>query len=90
MAKQKTLSAEEQAELAARAPLVELKRSAEAARAEAMAGPYSPERWAPWQAAAQELHAAITQHAAAHGVNRFEVESWVTYQVLHAEDNDSA
>ncbi|WP_371793054.1 hypothetical protein OG285_32510 [Streptomyces sp. NBC_01471] len=90
MAKQKTLSAEEQAELAARALLVELKRTAEQAQAAALASPYSAKGWTPWREAAQELQAAITQHAAVHGVNRFKVESWVTYQALHAEDDGAA
>lgn len=54
--------------------LIALRARAVEARAEALAGPYSAERWRPWVEAADVFQAAVTEHAAAAGLNRYEVE----------------
>lgn len=85
MAKKKELSAEERAEIEAREPLVELKRFVEAARAEATSQPYTREGWAPWLTAAEELEAAVAEHAGRYGVSRLVVQEYVSSRVLHPE-----
>ncbi|WP_141662952.1 hypothetical protein [Streptomyces sp. Wb2n-11] len=85
MAKKKELGDEERAELEAREPLVELKRSVEAARAEAVSQPYTKAGWAPWLAAAEELEVAVTEHADRYGVSRLVVHEYVSSRVLHPE-----
>lgn len=57
--------------------LIQLQQAANAAREQATAGPYSAEAWRPWLEAADALGTAITEHAAATGQNRFEVEKAV-------------
>ncbi|MCX5407532.1 hypothetical protein OHA37_27170 [Streptomyces sp. NBC_00335] len=76
-------------EAAGRARLVELKLASEAARAEAQAGEYSVERWAPWLEAAAAFNTAVTEHAKVHGLNRFDVEKKVVKAALHPEPADS-
>ncbi|MFJ6348686.1 hypothetical protein ACIQKB_04315 [Streptomyces sp. NPDC092046] len=63
--------------------LIQLMRNDVAAREAATSGPYSAEAWQPWLEAATTLHAAITAHAEAAGVNRFDVESALKKLVLH-------
>ncbi|MFF3324992.1 hypothetical protein [Streptomyces sp. NPDC002889] len=54
--------------------LLELQRAADAARDQATGAGYSPRAWRPWQDAAAAVQAAVTAHAAATGLNRYEVE----------------
>lgn len=54
--------------------LIALRRRAVEARTEALAGPYSTERWRPWVEAADAFQAAVTAHAAAAGLSRYDVE----------------
>ncbi|MFI8360738.1 hypothetical protein ACIGD1_11320 [Streptomyces sp. NPDC085612] len=54
--------------------LIQLRRAADEARARATAGPYSAAAWRPWMEAAEAVQVAVTEHAAATGQNRFEVE----------------
>lgn len=54
--------------------LVALQRAALAAHAEATAGGYSAEGWAPWMQAAERVQGAVTAHAEATGQNRYELE----------------
>ncbi|WP_030757376.1 hypothetical protein [Streptomyces sp. NRRL F-5135] len=54
--------------------LLQLQRVANAARADALREDYSPEAWRPWWEAAAAVHAAVTEHAAAAGVNRSDLE----------------
>lgn len=72
-------------EAAGRQRLVELKLASEAARIEAQQGPYSAERWRPWLVAATAFGDAVTEHAKAHGLNRFDLEKAVTTAALHPE-----
>ncbi|MET9467817.1 hypothetical protein ABZY44_24040 [Streptomyces sp. NPDC006544] len=51
--------------------LIQLQRAANAAREAALAGEYSAEAW---RDAADTVQAAVTEHAAATGQNRYEVE----------------
>ncbi|MEU6048930.1 hypothetical protein ABZ829_00645 [Streptomyces xanthochromogenes] len=74
--------AREKARQADHARLVELKRSAEAARAEVQAGAYYEGAWDPWRKLAEEYQAALTGHVAEFGGNRHEVEKSV-WGVLH-------
>lgn len=62
--------------------LVVLKRSAEAARAEAQAGTYYEGAWDPWRKLTEEYQTALTAHVAEYGGNRYEVEKSV-WAVLH-------
>jgi len=57
--------------------LIELQRAANAAREQALAGPYSAEAWRPWLEAATALHDAVTEQAKADDVNRYELEKAV-------------
>lgn len=54
--------------------LIQLQRVANAARLEATAGTYSGDAWRPWLDAVEAVQAAVTEHAAATGQNRHEVE----------------
>ncbi|MEV7417696.1 hypothetical protein [Streptomyces sp. NPDC089919] len=54
--------------------LIRMRRMADEARARATAGAYSAEAWRPWLEASAAVHQAITDHAAATGQNRYEVE----------------
>lgn len=54
--------------------LIQLRRTADEARARALAGPYSREAWRPWLEAADALQAAVTEHATASGQERHKVE----------------
>jgi len=54
--------------------LIQLQRAANAAREQATAGPYSAEGWRPWLDAADVVQAAVTEHAKAAGLNRYELE----------------
>lgn len=65
--------------------LIQLQRDAVEAQREATAGAYSAEAWAPWHAAAEKLHAAITAHAEAIEKNRFDVEAALKKAVLHPD-----
>ncbi|MEU1071963.1 MULTISPECIES: hypothetical protein [unclassified Streptomyces] len=68
--------------------LCELKRAVEAARESATAGPYSAEAWRPWVDAAETFQRAVTEHATAHGLNRYDVEAAVKKAVLHPEGDE--
>jgi hypothetical protein len=65
--------------------LIELERSAVAEQKKAHAEPYSEERWAPWREAAGKFQAALTAHAEATGVSRYELEMAVKKAVRHPE-----
>ncbi|MFD9078180.1 hypothetical protein [Streptomyces erythrochromogenes] len=68
----------------ARQRLVELKLASEAARVEALQGPYSAERWRHWQEAAAVFGDAVTEHAKQYGLeNRFKLEKDVVTKALH-------
>jgi hypothetical protein len=54
--------------------LVVLQREALAAAADAKAAGYSLEGWRPWIEAAAVVQNAVAEHAAAAGVNRYELE----------------
>lgn len=54
--------------------LIHLQRAANAAREKATAGVYSTEAWQPWRDAVEAVQAAVVEHAAATGQNRYEVE----------------
>lgn len=57
--------------------LVELQRAANAARVQALTGPYSRGAWRPWLEAADALQAAVTEHAKAVGEDRHKLEKAV-------------
>lgn len=57
--------------------LIQLRRTADEARARALVGPYSREAWRPWLEAADVLQAAVTDHAKASGQDRHKVEQGV-------------
>ncbi|MFJ7496529.1 hypothetical protein ACIQZB_36275 [Streptomyces sp. NPDC097727] len=70
--------------------LIRLERSAAEEQRKALAKPYTKEAWAPWREAAAKFQAAVTAHAEAAGVSRFELEMAVKKAVLHPEpDGDS-
>lgn len=54
--------------------LIDLARAVLAAEAKTTSVPYTAEGWAPWREAAETFQAAVTQEAAAAGVNRYELE----------------
>lgn len=62
------------AKLVAPDDLVQLQRAALAAQAEAVSEGYTPEGWRPWVEAAAVVQNAISERAAADGVNRVELE----------------
>ncbi|MCX4786446.1 hypothetical protein OG369_09710 [Streptomyces sp. NBC_01221] len=65
--------------------LIMLERSAVEEQRKALAEPYTEEAWAPWREAAAAFQAAVTAHAEAAGVSRFELEMAVKKAVLHPE-----
>ncbi|MET7495118.1 hypothetical protein [Streptomyces sp900116325] len=65
--------------------LILLERSAVEEQRKAMAGPYTEEAWAPWRKAALAFQVAVTVHAEAAGVSRYELEMAVKKAVLHPE-----
>jgi hypothetical protein len=69
--------------------LVELQRAADAAGAAAGAvateDGYSPEAWRLWLDAAEAVQAAITAHAQAAGLNRYELERAVKTKARQTE-----
>nr|WTB35091.1 hypothetical protein OG781_41610 [Streptomyces sp. NBC_00830] len=68
--------------------LILLERDAVAEQRKALAEPYTEEAWAPWREAAAAFQAAVTAHAEAAGVSRYELEMAVKQAVLHAEPED--
>ncbi|MET7858186.1 hypothetical protein ABZS81_13365 [Streptomyces sp. NPDC005318] len=54
--------------------LILLERSAVEEQREALAEAYTEEEWAPWGEAAAAFQAAVTAHAEAAGVSRYELE----------------
>ncbi|MFF2412284.1 hypothetical protein [Streptomyces sp. NPDC058092] len=62
-----------------------LERSAAEEQRKALAEPYTKEGWAPWREAAAKFQAAVTTHAEAAGVSRYELEMAVKKAVLHPE-----
>ncbi|GHB55235.1 hypothetical protein GCM10010331_48810 [Streptomyces xanthochromogenes] len=77
--------AREKAQAADHARLVELKRSAEAARAEVLAGPYAEGAWDPWRKLAEEYQLALSAHVKEYGGNRYEVEKGI-WSALHTAE----
>lgn len=69
--------------------LIPLERAAEEARARlaGLIGGEYEEQWKAWRAASEAVQAAITEHAAASGENRYEVEKAVKAAVRHAEED---
>ncbi|MGW3829158.1 hypothetical protein ACWEAF_45055 [Streptomyces sp. NPDC005071] len=65
--------------------LISLERSAVAEQRKATAEPYTDEAWAPWREAVATFQAAVTAHAEATGVNRYELEMAVKRAVRHPE-----
>lgn len=65
--------------------LIELERAAVAEQQKAFASPYTEEGWAPWREAAEKFQAAVTAHAEAAGVSRYELEMAVKKAVRHPE-----
>lgn len=68
--------------------LIMLERSAVAEQEKALAEPYTEEGWAAWREAAAAFQQAVTEHAQAAAVNRFELEMAVKKAVLHPEPDD--
>lgn len=67
--------------------LFDLQRASDAAR-EGLAGLEGDEwgtQWRSWREAAERVHAAITDHAVAGGLSRYEVEVAVKKAVRHPE-----
>lgn len=65
--------------------LLRLQRAAVEARETATAGTYNAEAWRPWLEAADALQAAVTEHAATTGQNRYDVETALKKAVLHPD-----
>nr|WTB35174.1 hypothetical protein OG781_42075 [Streptomyces sp. NBC_00830] len=68
--------------------LISLERSAVAEQRKAITEPYTEEVWAPWREAAAAFQAAVTAHAEAAGVSRYELEMAVKRAVLHPAPED--
>ncbi|MET8537318.1 hypothetical protein ABZV67_37405 [Streptomyces sp. NPDC005065] len=68
--------------------LILLERSAVEEQRKALAEPYTGEAWAPWREAAAAFQAAVTAHAEAAGVSRYELEMAVKRAVLHPAPED--
>lgn len=68
--------------------LIVLERSAVEEQHKAVAQPYTEEAWAPWLEAVARFQAAVTAHAEAAGVSRYELEMAVKRAVLHSEPED--
>ncbi|MFJ8054932.1 hypothetical protein [Streptomyces sp. NPDC096142] len=69
--------------------LIPLERAAEEARAR-LAGLIGDEydaQWKAWRLASETVQAAITEHAAESGENRYEVEKAVKEAVRHGEED---
>ncbi|MEU8968123.1 hypothetical protein AB0D11_02410 [Streptomyces monashensis] len=68
--------------------LVQLERSAEDERAKlaGLVGDEYDAQWRRWREAAMKAQAAVTAHAAAEGIARYEVEMAVKKAVRHQED----
>ncbi|MCT9092816.1 hypothetical protein N4G70_28680 [Streptomyces sp. ASQP_92] len=77
--------AREKARQADYARLVELKRSAEASRAEVQASPYVQGAWDPWRKLAEEYQSALTAHVKEYGGNRYDVEKGIWAALHEAE-----
>ncbi|WP_078852843.1 hypothetical protein [Streptomyces sp. NRRL S-1824] len=69
--------------------LIDLERKAVEEQKKAHGQPYTEERWAPWRDAAAAFQAALTEHAEATGVSRYELEMAVKKAVLHPESGAS-
>ncbi|MFD3523854.1 hypothetical protein [Streptomyces sp. NPDC058653] len=69
--------------------LLDLQRAAEGARRAATAGSYSPEVWRPWLDAAEAVQRAVTEHAAAFGVSRYELEMAVKKAARKADESEA-
>ncbi|MFE1198533.1 hypothetical protein ACFW6E_38280 [Streptomyces olivaceoviridis] len=69
--------------------LIKLERSAEEERAElaGLAGDEYDAQWRRWREASKEVQAAVTEHAAASGVSRYELEQAVKKALLHAQED---
>ncbi|MFJ9679047.1 hypothetical protein ACIRP2_13420 [Streptomyces sp. NPDC101194] len=65
--------------------LIRLQRSAAEEQRKALAEPYTEEGWAVWREAAARFQAAVTEHAEAAGVSRFELEMAVKKAVLRPD-----
>ncbi|MEW1724338.1 hypothetical protein [Streptomyces sp. NPDC093109] len=70
--------------------LIQLQRTANAARREATRGNYSTEAWQPWLDAADVLQRAVTDHAAAAAVSRYELEMAVKKTAREQDETDEA
>ncbi|MFI5635463.1 hypothetical protein ACIA8E_40230 [Streptomyces sp. NPDC051664] len=68
--------------------LIELERSAIEEQRKALAEPYTDEAWVPWREAAAAFQAAVTAHAEAAGVSRYELEMAVKQAVQYPELED--
>ncbi|MET8420628.1 hypothetical protein ACWD7C_41515 [Streptomyces sp. NPDC005134] len=68
--------------------LIVLERSAVEEQRKALAEPYTDEAWEPWREAVAAFQAAVTAHAEAAGVSRYELEMAVKRAVLHPEPED--
>lgn len=69
--------------------LILLERVAETERAKLadLIGIEYEAQWKAWRTASEAVQAAITEHAAASGENRYEVERAVKAAVRHAEED---
>jgi hypothetical protein len=74
------------AKLVAPDDLVQLQRTALAAREEAVREGYSAEAWRPWVEASAVVQNAISEHAAEAGVNRYELEMAVKLAAREQSD----
>ncbi|MFJ2110662.1 hypothetical protein ACIOEX_01815 [Streptomyces sp. NPDC087850] len=70
--------------------LLALQRVANAAHREAVRQGYSPEGWRPWLDAAQRVRQAVTEHAAAATVSRYELEMAVKKAAREADEAENA
>jgi hypothetical protein len=68
--------------------LIELARASLAAQEQALAEPYTEERWAPWREAAEAFQTAVTAEAEATEQGRYELEMAAKKAVLHPEPKD--
>ncbi|MFJ4926871.1 hypothetical protein [Streptomyces sp. NPDC088736] len=69
--------------------LITLERDAETQRAQlaGLGDAEYEEQWRAWRAASEAVQAAITAHAEASGVNRYEVEAAVKAAVRHGDED---
>ncbi|MFE4336085.1 hypothetical protein ACFRQM_44035 [Streptomyces sp. NPDC056831] len=68
--------------------LIQLQRAAVDAQKTAMSASPPEGAWTAWRKAAERVQAAITEHAAATGENRVDVEMAVKKAVRHPEPTD--